>query len=244
MPISRTDTTAKSRLAQLTADLSALLFPKLCAGCADSLRTGEEAICLSCRLELPPSYDFTEPAENPSARVFWGRMPFQGVGAGFVFGSRSRLQEIIHQLKYNHRRDAGVELGRIVGRQLAAARPFCTAQLIIPVPLHDERLRQRGYNQAAEFGRGLSEQMNIPLHEQILLRLQATRTQTRKTRAERWENVSDVFSVANEKEIAGRHILLVDDVLTTGATLEAAARPLLAVPGVSISIATIAVARD
>lgn len=199
---------------------------------------------MGCRLELPPAYDFAEPTENASARVFWGRIPFQGVGAGFVFGGQSRLQEIIHQLKYNSRPDAGVELGKMVGRKLVGAHPFCAAELIIPVPLHEKRLRERGYNQAAEFGRGLSQVLEIPLQEKVLFRLQATRTQTRKSRAQRWENVSDVFGLRNEAEIAGRHILLVDDVLTTGATLEAAARPLLGVPGVTVSIVTIAVARD
>lgn len=199
---------------------------------------------MACRFELPPSYDFDAPTENASARVFWGRIPFQGVGAGYVFGGKSRLQEIIHQLKYNARSDAGVELGKLVGRKLTGVHPFSSAECIIPVPLHDKRLRERGYNQAAEFGRGLSQVLQIPLQEKVLFRLQATRTQTRKSRAQRWENVSDVFDLRNENEIAGRHILLVDDVLTTGATLEAAARPLLAVPGVTVSIVTIAAARD
>ncbi|MCA6362269.1 MAG: ComF family protein [Bacteroidetes bacterium] len=244
MPVSLSFHAAKSFLGQLGTDLSGLLFPKLCAGCADNLRVGEQAICMSCRLELPPAYDFDEPAENASARVFWGRIPFRGVGAGFVFSGKSRLQEIIHQLKYNSRSDAGVELGKTVGRKLIGAHPFCTAECIIPVPLHEKRLRERGYNQAAEFGRGLSQVLNIPLQENVLFRLQATRTQTRKTRAQRWENVSDVFAVRNEAEITGRHILLVDDVLTTGATLEAAASPLLAIQGVSVSIVTIAAARN
>jgi ComF family protein len=244
MPIQPSFAATKLLLGKLGADLSGLLFPRLCAGCADNLRAGEEAICMACRLELPPAYDFDEPAENASARVFWGRIPFQGAGAGFVFGGKSRLQEIIHQLKYNSRPDAGVELGKIVGRKLVGAHPFCTAQLIIPVPLHEKRLRDRGYNQAAEFGRGLSQVLNIPLQENVLFRLRATRTQTRKTRAQRWENVSDVFALRNEAEIRCRHILLVDDVLTTGATLEAAASKLLAVQGVSVSIVTIASARN
>jgi ComF family protein len=226
------------------ADMAALLFPRLCAGCGDGLRAGEEAICTGCRLELPPSYDFASPTENPSARVFWGRIPLQAAASGYVFGSHGRIQEIIHQLKYNGRRDAGTALGQTIGRQLSAVHPFNTVSLVVPVPLHSSRKRQRGYNQAAAFGQGIAEILDIPLREDILFRLQATRTQTRKTRAERWENVDSVFSVPDAAAIANKHILLVDDVLTTGATLESAARPLLAVPGVTVSIVTIAAARD
>lgn len=231
-------------LTSLVADMAALLFPRLCAGCGDGLRKGEEAICLSCRLELPASFDFTAPTENPSARVFWGRIQFQGVASGYVFGAQGRIQEIIHQLKYNGRQDAGIELGRMIGRQLLDTHPFNKVSLIVPVPLHRKRLQERGYNQAAAFAKGISEMLAVPVNEKLLLRLQATRTQTRKNRADRWQNVDSVFSVANEALAVNQHILLVDDVLTTGATLESAARPLLAVQGASVSIVTIAAARD
>jgi ComF family protein len=233
-----------SAFTTLAADMAALLFPRLCAGCGDGLRIGEEAICTACRLELAPSFDFAAPAENPSARVFWGRIPVQAAASGYVFGSHGRIQEIIHQLKYKGRRDAGVELGKTIARQMAAVHPFNTVSLIVPVPLHSSRLRQRGYNQAAAFGQGIAELLGVPLRENILLRLQATRTQTRKTRDERWQNVDSVFSVSDPASIENKHILLVDDVLTTGATLESAARPLLAVHGVTVSIVTIAAARN
>ncbi len=231
-------------IAKWAGDFVSLFFPRLCAACSGHLVRGEVAICTACLIQCPRTHDEHHPVENPVARVFWGRISLQGAAACFVFSKGGNVQELIHNLKYNGRTDAGIAAGKLFGSDLKDLTPFNTAAAVIPVPLHRDKLRKRGYNQAACFGEGLAQAMNIPLYEHGLQRLSATESQTRKSRSARWENVEDMFAVNRNYDLRGKHILLVDDVITTGATIEACAAPLLALEGTTVSVIALASARD
>ncbi|HLG04215.1 MAG TPA: phosphoribosyltransferase family protein [Bacteroidia bacterium] len=205
---------------------------------------GEKSICFACLTGMPRTRDEMDPLDNPVARVFWGRVPVRASAACYVFVKGGKVQELIHNLKYNGRTDAGIAAGKIYGSELRHLTPFNTIDLVLPVPLHRDKLRKRGYNQAACFGEGLAKSMHVPILLHGMLRLTATASQTRKSRVERWENVEDVFVVNSDVDLRGKHILLVDDVITTGATIEACAQPLLQTEGVSLSIVSLASARD
>lgn len=161
-----------------------------------------------------------------------------------TFQKGGRVQHLLHQLKYRGRQDVGVYLGKMYGLTLSRIPDYRNVELILPVPLHTRRLHFRGYNQSACFAQGLSEALDIPWSDALLLRTAHTETQTNKSRMERFENVARAFEVPDPDGIVGKHILLVDDVLTTGATLEACGTLLLEIPGISLSLATIAMASD
>jgi ComF family protein len=233
----------RTGIKQLAGDFFSLFYPSLCAACNGHLVRHEDAICLQCLSGFPRTNDEHRPVENPAARVFWGRIPVRSAAACFLFTKGESVQELIHNLKYNGRTDAGIAVGKIFGEDLKALTPFNTADLVIPVPLHRSRLRKRGYNQAACFGQGLAEAMQIPMLANGMYRLSATATQTRKSRTERWDNVEDMFVVNKKYDLKGKHILLVDDVITTGATVEACAAPLLMLEGTSVSVISMASAR-
>lgn len=235
---------AATKLVQLAEDFIGLVYPRLCVVCNGHLLKSEQGFCLTCEQELPRTYDELNPAENPLAKVFWGRFPIEAAAACFVFTGQGKVQELVHNLKYNGRKDAGVAAGFYYGHVIKGISPFLTADLILPVPLHEDKLQTRGYNQAACFAKGLSEGMNIPYSETLLVRLKATSSQTRKNREERWDNVGDVFAVSSKKKLEGRHVIIVDDVITTGATLEACVLPLLNIKDIRISVVSLASARS
>ena len=223
------------------ADFVGLIFPRVCLACQEILRRGEEHICTDCRAQLPyTNYHLLPPAENPLARRFWGRVPVRHALSYLRFLRRGRVQHLLHQLKYRGQRDVGLALGRWYGHELA--RHQLKFDVLVPVPLHPRKLAQRGYNQVDPFAEGLAESLQTPWHAAGLRRVDHTESQTRKTRLERWQNVAEVFEVTNPATIRGQHVLVVDDVLTTGATLEACATVLLAAGAATISVATIACA--
>lgn len=232
------------KFVQLADDFIGLVYPRLCVVCNANLVKGEDGFCIACEAELPRTFDELNPVENPAAKVFWGRFPLEAAAACFVFKGEGKVQELVHKLKYNGRKDAGIAAGKYFGSILKDISPFLTGNLIVPVPLHEDKLQTRGYNQAACFAQGLSEAMHIPYDEKTLIRLKATASQTRKNREERWENVGEVFSVPAKKQLEGKHIIIVDDVITTGATIEACVLPFLDIPGVRISVVSLAAARD
>lgn len=222
-------------------DFISLFYPRLCLSCGDNMISKQEIICLSCQYYLPKT-DYHLEDENPFTERFWGRIPLHAGAALFHFSKGGRSQQLIHQLKYKGQWQVGVKLGQFYGKVLSDASRFKNIDLIIPVPLHRRRLRERGYNQSDMFAKGLSETMKRPWSSTILLRKDHTTTQTKKSRLERFENVMNAFELKNEKQLEGKHILLVDDVLTTGATLEACAQKLLGAHPGKISLATIALA--
>jgi ComF family protein len=230
---------ANSVATEILGDFISLFFPRYCVGCEESLVKGEELICSECILEMPRSNYHLE-VENPFYNKLRGRIPVKYVMSFFRFVKAGRVQHILHALKYRNKPELGRMLGKIYGHELEQSEYAAEFDLIIPVPLHMTKKKRRGYNQSEEFGLGLSESLNIPCSDDYLQRLYMTTTQTRKTRLKRWENVSEVFSLAAPEKIRDKKILLVDDVVTTGATLEAAGKILLDGGCKELSIACIA----
>lgn len=230
-------------LRPLLADLLALFFPSTCLACSEPLVTGEEHLCTGCRAELPyTDYHLLPPAQNPLARRFWGKLPVQHTLSYLRFLRHGRVQHLLHQLKYQGKSQIGSALGMLYGAELSSVGLATEFDLVVPVPLHRRKLARRGYNQAEAFARGLAAALPCTSAAHALRRTDHTASQTRKGRAERWQNVATVFEVAEAEAVLGRHVLLVDDVLTTGATLEACGAALLAAGARAVSIATIACA--
>ncbi len=222
-------------------DIISLFYPRLCAGCNVSLIKGEEFLCLNCIADLPRT-NFHLISENPVSLQFIGRVPLELATSFCRFDKGGRLQRLLHQLKYKGNREVGHKMGLLFGYDLIQSTQYCKIDAIMPIPLHPKKEKKRGFNQSTEICKGLSEAMNRPLITGNLIRDVHTDSQTRKGRFERWENVSGIFTVKHSVSLEGMHLLLVDDVITTGATLEAAAMPLLRIPGVRVSIATLACA--
>jgi ComF family protein len=220
-------------------DFISLIYPRYCRACFHSLVKGEDLICTQCLLEMPKS-DYHLEQDNPFYRKFRGRLPVKHVMTLFKFVKESRVQQVLHALKYKQQRELGEMLGRVYGNDLLQADYKNSFDLIIPVPLHISRRRIRGYNQSDEFGKGLSQILEIPCDDTFMIRTEKTETQTHKTKLSRWENVSRIFKVINPQPISEKRILLVDDVVTTGATLEACGLALLNSGCSELSIACIA----
>jgi len=222
-------------------DLIALFYPRFCAGCNSSLVKGEDVLCLNCLADLPRT-NYHLNCENHVFQQFAGRVRIELATSFCRFDKGGRLQHLLHQLKYKGNREVGHKMGLIFGYDLNQSTRYRTIDAIIPVPLHPKKERKRGFNQSVEICKGLSQAMDRPLILGNLIREVHTDSQTLKGRFERWENVSGIFSVKNGASLTGKHLLLVDDVVTTGATLEACCIPLLEIPGVKVSIATLATA--
>lgn len=228
-------------LLRLFGDLISLLFPDLCAACGMQLYRGERHLCSRCRHDLPYS-DHHLYAENPAAKKFWGRLEVHAAFALLRFKKGNRVQNILHTLKYKNQPELGIELGRMTGEKLLLSPVYSGVDLIVPVPLHRKREKSRGYNQSLMIAKGISAQLNVPVEDKNLQRTAATESQTKRGRFSRHENMNGVFSVKDPAALAGKHILLVDDVITTGATLEACASELLKHGTARVSIAAAAFA--
>ena len=219
-------------------DFVSLFYPRYCLGCSGSLFKGEDVVCSRCMYEMPQTNYHLEP-ENALIKRFGQRLPLELMVALFRFSKNGTIQHLLHQLKYKGHPEIGVMLGKLYGHKLKAAA-YQPHDIILPVPLHSSRLRTRGYNQSAKFAEGLSETLNIPFSDDVLIRRVKTLTQTRKTKLKRWENVDRVFEVALPDKVYDKRILLVDDVVTTGSTLEACGLLLLEKGCKSLSVACIA----
>jgi ComF family protein len=226
---------------QLGNDLLGLFYPRLCLACGNPGQPKQVLICLKCLSSLPfTNYHLDK--ENPLTERFWGRLPIETGAAMLHFVKAGRVQHLIHALKYEGKKEVGQYLGKMYGGIFKKTPHFENIDLILPIPLHPRRQHQRGYNQSACIAEGMAEGMGIPWLDGALMRARTTETQTRKNRLDRVSNVAEVFQVANSQLLMNKHILLVDDVMTTGATLEACGEKILEIPGVKLSVATLAIA--
>lgn len=228
---------------ELLGNFLALFFPNYCMGCGEPLTRGEELLCTFCLFHLPRTFFHQDPG-NPVARVFWGRVRLERVSSFVFFHKGGNVQELMHQLKYQGKKEIGHYLGNLYGYELGDFQPFKDVDVIVPVPLHPRKLRKRGYNQSQMFAEGLSKALCIPVESKCLYRKVHTATQTRRSRYERWENVEDIFGIKNPERLTGKNILLVDDVITTGATIEACSTVLLGLDGTRVSAVSIAYAAE
>jgi len=231
----------KSVLKSLIGDMEAVVFPRLCLACNSRLDKHETLICISCANSLPQTH-FHKDKDNPVAKIFWGRVPLENAAAFLFFSKKGKVQNILHYLKYKGTGDIGILMGKLYGEILKKEKSFADIDYIIPVPLHPDKLKKRGYNQSEMIASGLSKAMNIPLSTDIFERRVFTETQTKKSRYKRWENVSNIFGLKNTGTFENKHLLLVDDVITTGATIEACAHELLKIKNSRVSVVAIATA--
>lgn len=215
-----------------------LLFPKICCGCKSPLLKGQEVLCAECIHSLPLA-SFHKSGNEMLKKKFYGRFLVQNATALLTFQKRGITQELMHSLKYRGQKQISTFFGKWLGAELAEIESYKEIDLIIPVPLHKQKLKKRGYNQVEGFGKEIAKALKIPYRDDILLKISKTGSQVFKTRILRFET-EEVFIVQNLQEINNKHILLVDDIITTGATLEKCAIQLLKAENVSISIATIA----
>jgi ComF family protein len=207
------------------------------------LKDWEECLCLRCLGQLPVTR-FHCKRDNPLEEMFWGRVNLSQAMAWFYFRKGSAYQDALHKLKYNDRPDIGFSMGKQYGFELFHSSEFIRPDLLVPVPLNRKKQRIRGYNQSEAIARGLSAGLRVPLACNVLMRPHATSTQTRKSRYDRYLNVTGKFKVTDPEAFQNRHVLLIDDVITTGATLEACAEEILACPGASVSVAALAWAKN
>lgn len=227
----------------LLDDFISLFFPRTCYACGNNLFRNEKIICTSCLLHLPKT-NFHKIKENPVSQVFWGRVNLVTATSMYFYRKGGRVQHLIHQLKYKGHKEIGGFLGQIYGSQLIDIELYKNVDLIIPIPLHQSKLKKRGFNQAEVFARGLAEAMHKEIDVKSLVRQVATSTQTKKTRYRRWENVSDIFRLVIPENINNKNILVVDDVITTGATMEAFIQTIQTATNVKVSIASLAFAAN
>lgn len=225
----------------LWSDLWKLFFPQSCLICEKTLLEGEEHLCFRCLVGLPRTHMHLQP-ENEVEKCLWGKMPVERGSAFLHYAKGGDVRKLLSELKYQGNAKLGLFMGRCMARELLASGFFEGIDGIIPVPLHRRKQRMRGYNQSRMLAEGISAVMGIPLWDSLLVRTQFTETQTRKGSYERWLNVRDVFECPSPEVMAGKHVLLVDDVMTTGATLVACGDALREVKGLRISVLTLAMA--
>ena len=230
-----------SYLYDLWDDFISLLFPRLCYACGNHLMRNENLICTECYVVIPRT-NYHKLEDNPVAQLFWGRCMIEKAAAFSYYNKGSRIRNLIHYLKYKGVREIGYELGRIYGLSLKASGFTDDIDLIIPVPLHPAKKRIRGFNQSETISMGIADVAHLPLDVKSLARTIVSVTQTKRSRYERWTNVEGIFQVVDPLSISGKHILLVDDVITTGSTIESCTNALLKFEGVKVSVVALAFA--
>ncbi len=216
-----------------------LYFPKNCPACGRPLKLFGANICGRCSQNLPETH-FFEAAGNPIEKIFYGRLPINAGAAAWYFHKNSALQALLFQLKYKSNKEVGLFIGKQMGALLAASERFASIDALIPVPLHPQALSKRGFNQAAIICEGIGQVWHKPVLTGAIARTKHTPTQTKQTRAERWDNIENAFTIQDSASIKGKHLLLVDDVITTGATIEACGKTLLTIEGARVSVAAAA----
>jgi len=220
-------------------DFIELFYPRTCKACGKALNKGEDWICAHCLLDMPTT-DFWNRADNSVNQLFWGRTKMEFASAFLHFAKGSHYRHLIHSLKYKDDCNTGIRLGELYGYALVKGSLYPTIDAIIPVPLHPKKFKIRGYNQAECIAQGLSNVLKVPCRTDVLIRTVHTPTQTKKNKEQRWNNVSGVFDVPEQAQVQGQHLLIVDDVITTGATIEHCAMTLQQKGGARVSLACIA----
>ena len=220
-----------------------LFFPKVCSGCHTLLMTNEFVICTHCRHELPLTQYHLD-TKNEAVKKFYGKVEIQHASAFLYFNKKGIVQELIHNLKYKGHEEIGLVLGNWYVEDLKELNLEIAFDVVIPVPLHKRKFKERGYNQVTTFGKALAEGLNITFDDTLLFRKKYSKTQSKKNLLGRSENIENIFDVHFSEENQNKHFLIVDDVLTTGATLEACSRALLKIPGAKISIVCMAMANS
>ncbi len=220
-------------------ELLHLFFPHVCEGCGSDIIDKDHQICLRCIANLPVSNFLSQPG-NAVEKKFYGRMPVRNAGAAYYFTKDSVLEKLIYALKYRSNKDIGFYLGKLVGRYLMETQNYDSVDVLVPLPLNPRREKKRGYNQATVLCEGIASIWQKPVYDKAVIRKVHTETQTKKDRISRWQNMDGVFMVNDTAAMSNKHILLVDDIITTGATLEACGSEIVKVPGASLSIATLA----
>ena len=225
----------------LINDFLSLIYPRYCEACGSNLYKHEDLICNQCIITLPHSNYHLSPA-NEINLLFAGRVPLIHALCIFNFEKSGRVQKLIHALKYQNQMGLGIWLGNYYANLLKVNSILEDVDLLIPIPLHKKKLKQRGYNQSECFAKGLSEVFERPMLNNCILRLSETSTQTKKKKFERWQNVEGVFKINNPSILENKHVLLVDDVITTGATIDATWQAIKDIEGIKISVISIAFA--
>jgi ComF family protein len=220
-------------------DFSRLLFPHFCFGCGNDLKDRHAVLCYHCQLELPTT-NFFSILNNPVEKSFYGRLNLQAAGSAYYFTKDSLMQLLIAELKYKQNVSVGFYLGRMMGYQLMTSERFASIDYMIPMPLHSKKLKSRGYNQATIIAKGIQSVWNKPIIENAITRSIFSMSQTKQDRLHRWENMDGIFALNNTSVILQKHLLLVDDVTTTGASIEALGSVLQTLDGVKLSVATAA----
>ena len=228
------------RLKEIQDSVLHLLFPHVCTGCGSDILNKESVLCMRC-IDAMPETNFELHTNNPLEKIFWGRLPLVGATAQFYFTKESLMQHLMHQFKYKGNKDLGLQLGRMMGEQILKSGRF-PVDALIPLPLFPAKQKRRGYNQATVLCEGMAAAMHIPVLDKAITRPQYTETQTKKGRIERWKNMEGKFILSDPEAIKSKNLLLVDDVVTTGATFEACGNELLKAENVTLSLASLCVA--
>lgn len=216
-----------------------LFFPKYCYACDEGISSDLEHICLNCRNEIPRGFD-TQQKRTSIEKLFWGKVKLERTAAYLTFEKNAKVQKIIHHLKYNGKKEIGITLGEMAATELVENHFFDGIDYLIPIPIHQLKEKIRGYNQSHFIAEGVYNITNIPVDKTSILKVVHTQSQTRKGKYKRWENVSSTFELQEKNQLQGKHILLIDDVLTTGSTIEACAQELQKIPDTKLSLLVIA----
>ncbi len=220
--------------------LISLLYPKSCGGCGGYLVQGENEICTNCLCNLSRT-GFHNIPDNDAEKLFWNKVPVEYATAYCYFHKGGIAQRMLHNLKYKGYKSLGFEMGKLLGEEIKGSE-VASVDYIVPVPLHPSKLKKRRYNQAEVLAQGISSVLCIPIDTSSLVRTHENTTQTKKNINERYQNSLDLFSLANTEKLKGCRVMLVDDVITTGATLEACVRELLKIEGVKVNCVAFAIA--
>ncbi|MBP2831324.1 ComF family protein [Aquimarina sp. U1-2] len=221
-------------------DLAYLFYPIHCAACNNALYRNEKLLCTTCRHELPLGNFHTINAKKIE-KVFYGRVKIENAASLFIFEKGSLVQNLIHNLKYKGREEIGEELGKWLGEKLYTNKNYHEIDAVIPVPLHKKRLRERGYNQVEKFGKEIAKKLKTAYIDTVLKKNTYHKKQSKHNKSTRWANTSETFDLQNTSLLENKHILVVDDIITTGATIESCIELLSSIPNVKISVATMAV---